>query len=98
MGRRETTVAGQVQGTEPPPRRVARPANQVERAPLRDALPVVNSILVAPDRRLAVANGEIVREGDAIGRRVLVRIEPGALVLRDPSGLEVRVPIRRKLG
>jgi hypothetical protein len=98
MGRRETNVPGPVQGNEAPPRRVARPASQVERAPLRDALPVVNSILVAPDRRLAVANGEIVREGDAIGRRVLVRIEPGALVLREPSGLEVRVPIRRKLG
>jgi hypothetical protein len=60
-------------------------------------LPVVNSILVAPDRRLAVLNGEIVREGDAVGPRVVVRIERGAVVLREPSGYEVRVPIRRKL-
>jgi hypothetical protein len=59
-------------------------------------LPLVNSILLAPDRRLAVLDGEIVREGDAVGPRVVVRIEPGAVVLREPSGLEVRVPIRRK--
>jgi len=98
MGRRETATAGRVQGTGPAARRVARPAGRTERVPLRDPLPVVNSILVAPDRRLAVANGEIVREGDVIGRRVLVRIEPGALVLREPSGVEVRVPIRRRLG
>jgi hypothetical protein len=56
---------------------------------------VVNSIMVAPDRRLAVVAGEIVREGDTIGRRVLVRIERDSLVLREPSGHEVRVYIRR---
>ena len=67
------------------------------RTPLSTPLPVVNSILVAPDRRLAVLDGEIVREGDAVGPRVLVRIEAGAVVLREPSGYEVRVPIRRKL-
>jgi hypothetical protein len=65
--------------------------------PLSAPLPEVNSILVAPDRRLAVLNGEIVREGEAVGPRVLVRIEHGAVVLREPSGYEVRVPIRRKL-
>ena len=59
---------------------------------------MVNSIFVAPDRRLAVVAGEIVREGDAIGRRVLVRIERDALVLREPSGYEIRVPIRRRAG
>jgi hypothetical protein len=66
--------------------------------PLRAPLPTVNSILVAPDRRLAVVAGEIVREGDAVGPRTLIRIEPDAVVLREPSGHEVRVPIRRKLG
>lgn len=66
--------------------------------PLKDPLPVVNSILVAPDRRLAVVDGEIVREGEHVGRRILIRIEPAALILREPSGYEVRVPIRRKLG
>ena len=65
--------------------------------PLTAPVPQVNSILVAPDRRLAVVAGEIVREGDAVGPRVLIRIEPDAVVLREPSGHEVRVPIRRKL-
>lgn len=65
--------------------------------PLRDPLPMVNSIMVAPDRRLAVVAGEIVREGDSIGRRVLVRIERDSLVLREPSGHEVRAYIRRSL-
>lgn len=73
----------------------AAPAQRLK--PLSAPLPEVNSILVAPDRRLAVLNGEIVREGQQVGPRVLVRIEPGAVVLREPSGYEVRVPIRRKL-
>jgi hypothetical protein len=73
-----------------------RPAVQPP-APLSTPLPVVNSILVAPDRRLAVLNGEIVREGDAVGARVVIRIEPRAVVLREPSGREVTVPIRRKV-
>jgi hypothetical protein len=66
--------------------------------PLNAPLPVVNSILVSPDRRLAVVDGEIVREGQAVGPRLLIRIEPGELVLREPSGHEVRVPIRRRVG
>ena len=78
-------------------RNVPPAPSRTPQTPLRDPLPVVNSILVSPERRLAVADGEIVREGERIGRRVLLRIEPGALVLREPSGLEVRVAIRRKL-
>jgi hypothetical protein len=65
--------------------------------PLTAPVPQVNSILVAPDRRLAVVAGEIVREGDRVGPRTLIRIEPDAIVLREPSGHEVRVPIRRRL-
>jgi hypothetical protein len=82
--------------TPTPTAPAAAPA--VRRPTPQDApLPVVNSILVAPERRLAVLNGEIVREGDAVGPRVLIRIEPRAVVLREPSGREVTVPIRRKL-
>jgi hypothetical protein len=84
-----------------PPARTAAlsvsPAAAQRLKPLSAPLPEVNSILVASDRRLAVLNGEIVREGQPIGPRVLIRIEPGAVVLREPSGYEVRVPIRRKL-
>ena len=95
-GRREAVAARGTAFAESEARRAPRPPVRSARLPLRDPLPVVNSILVAPDRRIAVANGEIVREGDAVGRRVLIRIEPGALVLREPSGLEVRVAIRRR--
>ena len=83
--------------TPPSPGPAPAPAVQ-RRVPLSSPLPVVNSILVAPDRRLAVLDGEIVREGDAVGLRVLIRIEPRAVVLREPSGNEIRVPIRRKPG
>jgi hypothetical protein len=74
------------------------PGERREPAPLNEPLPAVNSILVSPERRLAVLNGVIVREGDAVGSRVLIRIEPGAVLLREPSGREVRVPIRRRVG
>ena len=87
--RRDPTVG--TERTPVPPRRQAV-------VPLTAPLPVVNSILVAPDRRLAVVDGAIVREGDTIGPRVLVRIEPGAVVLREPSGHEVRIFIRRRVG
>ena len=75
--------------------RAARPRRA---APLNAPLPTVNSILVSPERRLAVVDGAIVHEGDAVGPRVLVRIEPDAIVLRESSGHEVRVPIRRRFG
>jgi hypothetical protein len=76
------------------PEGTARPPAAV----LADRLPTVTSILVAPDRRLAIVDGAIVREGDAVGRRVVVRIEPEAVVLREPSGREVRVRIVRRVG
>ena len=83
-------------GRTPAPDRPA-PAPAAQRpAPLSTPLPVVNSIMVAPDRRLAVLDGEIVREGDSVGARVVIRIERRAVVLREPSGREVTVPIRRK--
>ena len=84
------------ESTGTPVRRAPPPARAPE--PLNEPLPVVNSILVSPDRRLAVLDGVIVREGEAIGPRVLVRIEPGAVVLREPSGLERRVTMRRRVG
>jgi hypothetical protein len=66
------------------------PAGDVSNAPL----PQVNSILVSPDRRIAVLDGAIVREGEKVGPRVLVAIEQDGVVLREPSGRQVRVPIR----
>jgi hypothetical protein len=67
-------------------------------APLQDPLPVVSSILVSQQRRLAVVDGVIAREGDVLGRRVLVTIDSDAVVFREPSGRRVRVPIRTARG
>jgi hypothetical protein len=45
-------------------------------------------------RRLAIIDGRILRVGDPVGRRVIVRIEPDGVVLREPSGLEVSLQLR----
>jgi hypothetical protein len=83
--------------SEPPSRRPAarRPPPRRSGRPFREPLPAVNSILVSSDRRIAVLDGRIVEEGDAVGGRVLLRIEQDAVVLGDADGREVRVPIRR---
>jgi hypothetical protein len=57
-------------------------------------LPVIETILVSSDRRLAVIDGAFVGIGDTVGARSVVRIEVDAVFLREPSGLELRVPIR----
>jgi hypothetical protein len=72
----------------PPAPTVARPT------PLKDPLPVIETILVSSDRRLAVIDGAFVGIGDTVGARSVVRIEVDAVFLREPSGLELRVPIR----
>jgi len=61
--------------------------------PLQAPLPRLDSILVDGDRRLAVLDGQIVGIGGRAGDRTVVRIESDAVVLREPSGLEVRVAI-----
>jgi hypothetical protein len=73
----------------PPPTHSARPP-----APLKDPLPRVESILIDHNRRLAIIDGRIVTVGDSVGARVVVRIEAGTVVLREPSGLDVSVPLR----
>jgi hypothetical protein len=79
------TAEGGARQTDP------RPA---ARQPLAAPLPIVSSTLVSADRRLAIVNGVIVREGDAVGPRTVVAIETAGVVLREPSGHQVRVPIR----
>jgi hypothetical protein len=78
-----------------PPRAVALPANRAQ-TPLRDPLPRVDSILIDQERRLAILDGTIVMVGDAVGPRVVVQIDRDAVVLREPSGLSVRVALRIK--
>jgi hypothetical protein len=65
---------------------------------LPDAVPRVTAILVSDERRLAtVDNGQIVGVGDMVGRRVVVRIEDRAVILREPSGVEIRVGLGGKV-
>jgi hypothetical protein len=63
---------------------------------LKDPLPVIDTILVSSDRRLAVIDGTFVGIGDTLGQRAVVRIEVDAVFFREPSGLEIRVPIRMR--
>ena len=62
--------------------------------PLDAPVPSVSSILISSERRLAVTDGRVVGVGDQVGPRVVARIEPGYVVLREPSGLELRVPLK----
>lgn len=80
----------------PPVRSERLPAPPAARQPaaLKDPLPRIDSILIDDRRRLAIVNGRIVRVGDMIGPRVLVHIETDSVVLREPSGLDVRVNLR----
>ena len=66
--------------------------------PLDVPLPVVSGILISSDRQFAVIDGSVVSPGDKVGPRIVVRIEPAAVVLREPSGREIRVPVRGKGG
>lgn len=59
--------------------------------------PRVTSILIGSGRRLAMMDGGIVGVGDAVGPRVVIRIDSDAVILRDPSGAEVRVVLRPAL-
>jgi hypothetical protein len=59
---------------------------------LKDGIPRVTAILVANDRRFATIDaGRIVGVGDVLGRRIVVAVEEKAVVLREPSGVLVRV-------
>jgi hypothetical protein len=61
-------------------------------------LPSVEGVLIAPRIRLAVVDGVIVGEGDAVGTRRVSRIDTGAVTFRDSTGRDVRIPVRPKSG
>jgi exosome complex RNA-binding protein Rrp4 len=47
---------------------------------------------VSSDRRLAtIDDGHIISIGDVLGRRVVTAIDEHAVVLREPSGVQIRV-------
>lgn len=75
----------------------ARLAPAAGQAPLKEPLPKVDSILVDQERRLAIVEDVVVGVGDAIGPRIVIQIERDGVILREPSGLVVRVPLRSRL-
>lgn len=66
--------------------------------PKREPLPSVGGVLISADRRLAVIDGAVVGIGDRVGTRTVADIEANAVVLREPSGNEIRLPIRGRTG
>jgi hypothetical protein len=65
---------------------------------LTDAIPKVTAILVSKDRRLVtVEGGQIVGIGALLGRRTVVAVDEHSVVLREPSGLKIRVGIGGRL-
>jgi hypothetical protein len=65
---------------------------------LKDPLPKVTAILVANDRRYAtIDQGHIISVGDLIGRRTVVAIDERSVVLREPSGVRLRVGLGGRL-
>lgn len=48
--------------------------------------PVLSSIMIGPRRRIAVINGEVVREGGRVGNMKVMAIEAGRVRLRGPQG------------
>jgi hypothetical protein len=65
---------------------------------LKDPVPRVTAILVSNERRFATVNqGQIVGIGDVIGNRIVVAIDDRAVVLREPSGVRIRVGLGGKI-
>jgi hypothetical protein len=62
---------------------------------LKDPVPRVTAILISADRHLATVGdqGQIITVGDTIGRRIVVGIDDKTVLLREPSGVRIRVAL-----
>jgi hypothetical protein len=59
---------------------------------LKDPVPRVTAILVSSDRHMAtIDDGRIISVGEVLGKRVVVAIDERAVVLKEPSGVQIRV-------
>ena len=79
---------------------LVRPPSSPGRVPelLKDPLPRVTAILVSSDRRMAtIDDGRIIAVGEVVGKRVVVAIDERAVVLREPSGVQIRVGLGGRL-
>lgn len=59
-----------------------------ERLPPADEVLKLSAIVVENDRRLAVVNDKVVKEGDKIDGFVIIEIKPGQIVVESDRGLE----------
>ena len=55
------------------------------------ATPVLQAILLSPERRFAFIDGKGVQVGDAVGEAKIVAIEMDRVKLRDPAGHETEM-------
>ena len=60
-------------------------------------VPPLTSILIDSGRRFAMFGRSIVGVGDAVGPRVVARIDPNAVVLQEPSGSSITILLRPEL-
>jgi hypothetical protein len=54
-------------------------------------MPRITTILTSEDRRFALIDGRVVHVGDKVGQRVVTAIDARTVVLREPSGVRIRV-------
>jgi hypothetical protein len=84
----------------PPPPAAAKASPETANAPPSSVLtsgpdlPRVTGILTSDERRIALIDGKIIRVGDTVGRWRVTAIEPRSVVFLDPSGIELKVPLR----
>jgi MSHA biogenesis protein MshK len=71
-----------VDPTRPPDMADVAPGNA---APGKPMSPTLQSVLIAPGRRLAVINGEMVRQGGTYGEAKVVRVSATSVLLRFPD-------------
>jgi hypothetical protein len=83
----------QQQEPQPVPRRSAAVVPSPMAPPQPD--PVVRSILVSGNRRVALIDGRIVSAGDSVGNAVVTSIEPDAVVLATADGQSRRIALVR---
>jgi hypothetical protein len=88
-------AGGRDSGLRKPPGSAPSPAPPAAMPELlKDPVPRVTAILVSSDRRIAtVDDGRIIAVGDVVGRRTVVAIDERAVVLREPSGVQIRVAL-----
>ena len=82
--------------TRPGGGRTVAPSPTPTPIPVQAPASVLQSILISPQRRLAIINGRTVSIGDSVGDAVVVEILPYEVVLQR-NGQEVRMRLMMRL-